>query len=415
MASLSAAQIYQIALQAGFPPDAAVNFTAIALAESAGDPHARLDTGAEDSRGLWQINIKPGVRPNVWGDLYDPLTNARAAYDVSEGGRNLRPWNTTHHAAGQPAPYEKHLAEARQAAHEQVSYSTMTASAADSGQALPDHVRPIEDGVLTDSWHAPRAHNRVHEGIDIFAPSGTPIHAVTGGTVVKGFHNSLGGVVVRIQGDDGNYYYYAHLKEGSTDQLQVGQRVSTGQVIGQVGNSGDAATAPPHLHLQVRRDGEWINPYSFLQPFPDLSSLDPATGQSLETGGAGIDDAATAGHGAALFVDSDDDGLSDAFEKLIGTDPRSADTDRDGLSDYQEVMVTRTEPTVVDTDNNGESDAVSVALGHDPGIAQLSPEAQQALAFGDAARPLAAHPGGTGACHLGTDPLAFDDTLDPGA
>ena len=71
--------------------------------------------------------------------------------------------------------------------------------------------RPIQGAKLTDTFGAARSGGRKHEGIDIFAPEGTPIHAVAGGTIVQGFTNGLGGNVVRIQGDDGRFYYYAHL------------------------------------------------------------------------------------------------------------------------------------------------------------------------------------------------------------
>ena len=119
-----------------------------------------------------------------------------------------------------------------------------------------------------------RSGGRRHEGIDIFADEGTPIHAITGGTVVQGFDGgNLGGVVVRIQGDDGRYYYYAHLKEGSTDHLEVGQRINAGDVIGGVGNTGNAATTPAHLHFQVREDGEWINPFEFIKNLPDAEEI----------------------------------------------------------------------------------------------------------------------------------------------
>src|SRR4051795_8298330 len=111
---LTSVQIFQVLRQAGFTPDQAVNFTAIAMAESSGNPHARLNTSAEDSRGLWQINLH--AHPNYANaDLYDPLTNARAAYQVSGHGKNLYPWSTTH-AHGGAASYEKFLGLARNAA-----------------------------------------------------------------------------------------------------------------------------------------------------------------------------------------------------------------------------------------------------------------------------------------------------------
>lgn len=65
--------------------------------------------------------------------------------------------------------------------------------------------------------------------------------------------------------------------------------------------------------------------------------------------------------------DSDHDGLSNAFERLAGTNPHSADTDHDGLSDAEEALVTHTDPLSADTDHDGRSDKLEVAQGTDPG------------------------------------------------
>ena len=66
-------------------------------------------------------------------------------------------------------------------------------------------------------------------------------------------------------------------------------------------------------------------------------------------------------------LDSDHDGLTDAFEKLIGTDPHNADTDGDGLSDGYEAYVSHTDPLKADTDGDGVPDATEVSLGTDAG------------------------------------------------
>lgn len=97
MATYEIEEIFQVALEAGFTPAQATTWTAIALAESGGRLDAVNDQG-EDSRGLWQVNIDPGVRTNEWGDLSDPRINAQAAYDISHGGTDMRPWTTTHEA-----------------------------------------------------------------------------------------------------------------------------------------------------------------------------------------------------------------------------------------------------------------------------------------------------------------------------
>lgn len=93
---MNASQIAQVAAQAGFPASAIPIAVAIALAESSGNPGARCSNclgASEDSRGLWQINVK--AHPQYAAvNLYDPLTNAQAALAVSGGGSNWSPWTT---------------------------------------------------------------------------------------------------------------------------------------------------------------------------------------------------------------------------------------------------------------------------------------------------------------------------------
>jgi hypothetical protein len=238
-------------------------------------------------------------------------------------------------------------------------------------------VQPVSGAKLVDTFGAPRSGGRSHEGIDIFADSGTPIHAITGGTIVQGFDGgNLGGVVVRIQGDDGRYYYYAHLKEGSVDHLRVGQRVDAGDVIGGVGNTGNARTTPAHLHFQVREDGEWINPFEFLKDLPDAES---GVGGVLPGQAA---DPFDIDRGAPPSVaDTDHDGLTDPFEQLFGTDVNAVDSDSDGLSDAYETGTSHTDPLSIDTDRDGLTDATEVAQGTDAGTAAI-PDAVRQAGFG---------------------------------
>ena len=108
-----------------------------------------------------------------------------------------------------------------------------------------------------DSWGAPRSGGRRHQGVDMIAPTGTPLQAVIGGFVTHR-NNALGGITISLQGDNGNRYYYAHL---STYEGEAG-RVEQGQIIGYVGDTGNARYSVPHLHLEIRPNGGIpVNPY----------------------------------------------------------------------------------------------------------------------------------------------------------
>jgi murein DD-endopeptidase MepM/ murein hydrolase activator NlpD len=134
---------------------------------------------------------------------------------------------------------------------------------------LPIPVDGVISSQLQNTWGAARFGGRHHKGIDIFAPRNTPIRSVTEGIVeIKGMRG-LGGQVVTITGPGGYRHYYAHLEEYGPQT--IGDWVEPGEIIGYVGNSGNAAVSPTHLHYGIYTpSGEAINPYPFLrggQPF----------------------------------------------------------------------------------------------------------------------------------------------------
>ena len=108
---------------------------------------------------------------------------------------------------------------------------------------------------------------RDHEGIDIFAPRGTPVIAVADGVITDVGNTNLGGLVVwQYDAERGVHYYYAHL---TTQEVRVGQSVAAGTMVGTVGNTGNARTTPPHLHFAVYRPGRVaINPVPFIFDAP---------------------------------------------------------------------------------------------------------------------------------------------------
>lgn len=116
---------------------------------------------------------------------------------------------------------------------------------------------------FSNDWHEPRSGGRRHQGTDLLAQIGVPLLAIEDGTFERTTVGSLGGLSVYLLGDSGSRYYYAHLDQ--VENLVEGQRVYAGQMIGTVGDSGNA-TGSPHLHLQwaPNGDSDWENPYPLL-------------------------------------------------------------------------------------------------------------------------------------------------------
>jgi murein DD-endopeptidase MepM/ murein hydrolase activator NlpD len=132
-------------------------------------------------------------------------------------------------------------------------------------RVLPVPVEGVAPEELEDGWGAPRSGGRRHEGIDIFAPRGTPVVSTTRGVIVRKGWNRLGGWSVNVLGPGGQHHYYAHF-----DQLgppEVGDWVEVGEILGFVGDTGNAKGTPTHLHYGIYAwNGEAMDPYPFLVP-----------------------------------------------------------------------------------------------------------------------------------------------------
>jgi peptidoglycan LD-endopeptidase LytH len=127
------------------------------------------------------------------------------------------------------------------------------------GGGGPFQVCPVDPprGYSND-FGAPRPGGRIHLGIDIFAPYGTPIRATFSGNASAG-SNDLGGLTVNVYGG-GGFTYNAHLSGyGKTGSVQAGD------VIGYVGTSGNAQGKSPHNHFEWHPgNGGAVNPYYYL-------------------------------------------------------------------------------------------------------------------------------------------------------
>lgn len=122
------------------------------------------------------------------------------------------------------------------------------------------------------SWSAEGPEVRAHEGVDVFANKETPVYSAMAGTIVKAGWNEYGGWRVTIRVDESTDFYYAHLSKYATG-IKEGVKVTTGQLIGYVGNSGygpegTAGKFISHLHFSIyKRTPAYhaIDPYLYMK------------------------------------------------------------------------------------------------------------------------------------------------------
>lgn len=123
---------------------------------------------------------------------------------------------------------------------------------------------PVKSAYRFTSGFGPRW-GRMHNGADFAAATGTPIFATADGTVIHAGWQGGFGRLVKIQHEFGIQTYYAHL---SRIRVQNGQRVSRGERIGDMGNSGRSTGT--HLHYEVRISGRPVNPMTYIKAARDV-------------------------------------------------------------------------------------------------------------------------------------------------
>jgi murein DD-endopeptidase MepM/ murein hydrolase activator NlpD len=142
--------------------------------------------------------------------------------------------------------------------------------------AMP--IAGVSRDALRESWGDPRDNGlRPHHGTDIAAASMTPVLAAAPGTVEKLFVSRAGGTTIYIRSPQRDWtFYYAHLASYAP-RLREGQVVNAGDVIGYVGDTGDAGRGNFHLHFgltRTTRDQHWYQGTD-VDPFPYLAGKQP--------------------------------------------------------------------------------------------------------------------------------------------
>ena len=166
--------------------------------------------------------------------------------------RPKRPTKTM--TAGEPAP-------------------SIRAARPDSAGMLVIPVQGVTRDRLRDTYSHARGLGRRHDAIDIEAPRGTPVLSVAASVVMKLFQSDRGGTTLyALAPDQRTVYYYAHL-DRYADGMAEGRRLRAGEIIGYVGDSGNAQPGDYHLHFEISTTADpkkyWggrpVNPYPLLR------------------------------------------------------------------------------------------------------------------------------------------------------
>lgn len=118
---------------------------------------------------------------------------------------------------------------------------------------------PVPGSSFFNDWGFPRSGGRSHAGTDMFAPRGTPVIAPTSGWVDIAT-GSIGGHQFRLRAADGTLWFGSHM-----DRFGKSGQVSAGDVIGYVGDSGNARGGRPHLHFEIHPGKQAVNPFPLLR------------------------------------------------------------------------------------------------------------------------------------------------------
>jgi hypothetical protein len=158
--------------------------------------------------------------------------------------------------------------------------ATTTTTTVPTSTTAPSTTTPLPPVVLaqfpvqgncwfTDTWGAPRSGGRKHEGVDIIAAANKFVYAVADGTLTRKYVDTPGALAGngwRLTAPNGTYFFYAHFSAFAPN-LAVGSTVKAGQVIGFIGQTGNAGT--PHLHFEIHPGGG-----AAVNPTPAVKAVD---------------------------------------------------------------------------------------------------------------------------------------------
>jgi murein DD-endopeptidase MepM/ murein hydrolase activator NlpD len=244
-----------------------------------------LDSGSTGIAGL-RVRLIKDYKGNKAGSV---VTVGYASATARDAVAPVTPKAAHAHAApakkkkakhkATPAPKKRHH-KAPQLSAKQKLANALSQQERDWAAALllrPGYAFPVAGTHnYVDTFGAPRSDVPVHVGNDIFAAFGTPIVAVADGRIYRVGTLKISGNRLWLRDKKGYRYFYCHLSDFAAAAYN-GADVHAGEVIGFVGNTGDAEPTPPHLHFEVHMpDGTVTDPYPYLQKW-DQSGVTSAS------------------------------------------------------------------------------------------------------------------------------------------
>lgn len=216
-------------------------------------------------------------------DIAAPLRTAMAAKPATQGSNDEKFRKLFNNWQQLEESNVSSLAAVAEAAS-QASNSGLartTASKFTSGVSIPSLV-PVETVRLTSSFgmrdHPVTGRRAAHKGIDLAAPTGTPIHAAADGIISRASWFGGYGLYISIEHGGQIETRYGHM---SRLNVADGQRVAKGDIIGFVGTTG--RSTGPHLHYEVRVNGEAVNPVPYMQV--ETQQFAQSSGNNADQGG----------------------------------------------------------------------------------------------------------------------------------
>ncbi len=225
---------------------------------------------------VWFLNVRYGstpVTPIETQPTLEPISNANAP---SIATPEATPTAATVETPAPTASLEPTPPQQDSSAVPGVQENGASLPPVSSSQTQPLLLVPVQ-GVraedLRDTYTEARSEGRTHNAIDIIAPRGTPVLAAADGPIVKLFQSVPGGITIyQLATDNKTILYYAHL-ERYADGLAEGRFARRGEVIGYVGDTGNAGAGNYHLHFSVSITDDpkrwWagtnVNPYPLLK------------------------------------------------------------------------------------------------------------------------------------------------------